>query len=95
MEIKYKRGNNVKSALIDYENLTDMCYGCGQQDPKFENCPLFSKSFSIKVEKRLSDLSMPKDPNAEINHPNSMANENWVETKPQNGLKCRYLGKGS
>lgn len=30
MEIKYKRGNTIKSALIDNENLIDICYGCGQ-----------------------------------------------------------------
>lgn len=29
MEIKYKRGNNLKTALVDYENLTDICYGSG------------------------------------------------------------------
>lgn len=29
MDIKYKRNSTVKSVLIDYENLTDICYGCG------------------------------------------------------------------
>lgn len=45
MDIKYKRGNSIKSALIDYENFPDICYGCGQRDHKFENCPLYPKSF--------------------------------------------------
>lgn len=36
MEIKYKNGNTIKSALINYEKLTDICYGCGQQDHRFE-----------------------------------------------------------
>lgn len=50
MELEYKRGNTIKHALIDYENLTDICYGCGQQDHEFENCPSFPKSFSNRIE---------------------------------------------
>lgn len=61
MEIKNKRGDNIKSALIDYKNLTNICYGCGQQDHKFENCPLFTKAFSSKIEKRQVDPSLCKD----------------------------------
>lgn len=67
MEIKYKKGNHIKTVLVDYENLTDICYGCGQQDHKFENHPLFPKSFSIKAEKRFSDSSLHKNFNAETN----------------------------
>lgn len=59
IEIKNKMGNIIKSALINYENLTDIYYGCDQQDHKFENCPLFPKSFSIKIEKRLMDPIFP------------------------------------
>lgn len=29
MEVKYKRSNTIKSTLTCYENLTDICYGCG------------------------------------------------------------------
>lgn len=76
MEIKYKGGNNIKSALTDYENLTDICYGCEQQDHKFENCPLFPKSFSIKTEKRHVDSSTPKVPTAEKKQSNVMENDN-------------------
>lgn len=61
MKIKHKRGNIIKYALIDYGNLTDICYGCGQQDHKFENCPLYPKSFSVKIEKRLIDSSVAKE----------------------------------
>lgn len=61
MELKYKRGNVIKSALIDYENLTDICYDCGRQDHKFEICPLHPKSFSIKIEKRSDVSSVYKD----------------------------------
>lgn len=82
MEIKYKRGNHIKTTLVDYENLTDICYGCDQQDHKFENCLLFPKSFSIEVEKRFSDLSVHKDFNVETNDFSS-ANGNWVVIKPK------------
>lgn len=82
MEIKYKKGNHIKTVLVDYENLTDICYGCGQQDHKFENHPLFPKSFSIKAEKRFSDSSLHKNFNAETND-STQANENWVVIKPK------------
>lgn len=83
MEIKYKRGNSIKSALIDYENLTDICYGCGQQDHQFENCPSFPKSFSIKIEKRLTDSICPNQVPSQNNQDLPMANDNWVEIKPK------------
>lgn len=81
MEIKYKRGKRIKTALVDYENLTDICYVCGQQDHKFENCPLFPKSFSIKL-KEIFDPSFHKDFNVETND-SYLANENWVVIKPK------------
>lgn len=82
MEIKYKRGNKLKTALVDYENLTDICYGCGLQDHEFENCPLFPKSFSIKGEKRASDFSLHKDFIGDTNK-SCLENENWMEIKPK------------
>lgn len=43
-ELKYKRGNAItKSALINYKNLTDSCYGCGQQDTNLKIVHYFSK----------------------------------------------------
>lgn len=53
MELKYKRENVIKTARIDHENITDICYGCGHQNHKFENRPLFPKSLSIEKRKRL------------------------------------------
>lgn len=83
MEIKYKRGNNIKSALIDYEKITGICYCCGLQDHKFEKSLLFPKSFSIKTGKRSVDRASSKDLPSENKQTNSMANENWVEIKPK------------
>lgn len=61
MELKYKRGNDIKLALIDYENLINVCYGCGQQDHKLENCPLYP-IFQLRLKKgmlvRLSPWSL-------------------------------------
>lgn len=52
-------------------------------DHKFENCPLYPKSFSVKIEKRLIDSSIAKEPSLENKQSNLMANENWVEIKPK------------
>lgn len=83
MELKYGRGNTIRSALIDYENLTDIYYRCGQHDHNFENSPLFPKSFSTKIEKRNVEPAIPTDPSTESKQPNSMENGNWVEIKPK------------
>lgn len=36
-------------AFWDYENITDICYGCGSQDHKFDTCNLNSKNISFKI----------------------------------------------
>lgn len=76
MELKYERGNVMKSALIEYENLTDMCYGCGQQDHKFENCPFYPKSSLIKIEKRADVSSIYMDACLDAKHDDNRANDN-------------------
>lgn len=47
MEIKYKWDD---SCLLDYENITDICYGFGIQDHKFDTCVLNSKNICFIIE---------------------------------------------
>lgn len=51
MEIKYRRDGLIRSCILDYENITNICYSGGSHDHKFDNCILNSKNISSKVEK--------------------------------------------
>lgn len=43
MEIMYRRDGSLHTCLLDYENITNICYGCGSQYHKFDSCVLNSK----------------------------------------------------
>lgn len=54
IKIKYLRDGSLYKCFIDYENITNICYGWGSHNHKFDICSLNSKSVSFKVE-RLQD----------------------------------------
>lgn len=43
--------DSIYECFIDYENITNVCYGCGSDYHKFDTCYLNSKSVSFKVER--------------------------------------------
>lgn len=82
VEVNIKEGNGIKSSLFNYENLTDICYGCGQPNHEFENCPLFLKSFSFQIEKSLDVVLKKKEPVDDQSELEKQGQENWVEINP-------------
>lgn len=42
--------------FLDYENITNICFGCGSQSHEFDLCILNSKSIALKV-KKLQEIS--------------------------------------
>lgn len=49
-EIKYKRDGALHSCLLDNRDSTDICYGCGSQNHKFDTNVFNSKNISIRIE---------------------------------------------
>lgn len=83
VELKYKRGNVTKSAFIDNENSIDICYGNGQQDHKFKNCPLYPKSIKLRL-KGPKGSSIPKD--------SVLANKQDMPLQTTSGLRLNPRG---
>lgn len=47
--------------IIDDENITNICYGCGSQKHKFDFCKLNTKSVSFRI-KKLQEQGAEGDP---------------------------------
>lgn len=77
--IKYFRDGNMYECLLDCENITNICFGCGSQSHRFDTCMFNSKSIIFKVEK-LSEVSSVAD---------SLKLKDDEKTKSQeSGSKC-------
>lgn len=50
MKIKYFRDDSIYECFFDYQNISNIRYGCGSHYHKFDSCYLNSKSVSFKVE---------------------------------------------
>lgn len=48
MEVKYVRNGMINICLIDYENVMNICYGCGTTDHKFDLWKLNTKYVASK-----------------------------------------------
>lgn len=50
MKIQYSPCGWDYGCLVDYENITTFCYGCGSQNHKFDACSFNSKSMASRIE---------------------------------------------
>lgn len=50
-KLKYFYVGSIHECLLDYENITNICFRCGSQSHKFDTCSLKSKSIAIRIEK--------------------------------------------
>lgn len=51
-----QRDSVIKYVLIDYENFTNICYGCDQQDHIFGNLMQYFLKVSISKQKKSGAL---------------------------------------
>lgn len=77
------RFNVIKSALIDYENLMDICYGCGSKITNLKAVLYTFKNFSIRIEKRPEFSSIPKESVLANYLVDNDVHGSWVEIKPK------------
>lgn len=50
-KINYVQEGILYEHLLDYENITSICFGCGSQSYRFNFCTFTSKNVAFKVEK--------------------------------------------
>lgn len=48
-KLKYFFESVIYECLLDYENITNICFGCGSQSHKFDSCTLNSKNIAIEL----------------------------------------------
>lgn len=48
-KLNYFYEGSIQECLLDYENITSICFGCGSQSHKFETCSLNSKTLPLKL----------------------------------------------
>lgn len=51
MKIKYIRDDVLYECFLDYDNITNICYGCGSQNHKFDSCSFNTKSVAFHIER--------------------------------------------
>lgn len=50
-KLKYIRGGHLYECIIGYENITNICYGCGSQTHEFDPCSCNIKSMVFQAKK--------------------------------------------
>lgn len=79
--IKYVLDGGCHKRLLDYENLTSICFGCGSQSHKFDACKLNSKNDTLKLEK-FQRFSQVDDSHGLYNEEKTDTQEvDWVEVR--------------
>lgn len=91
--LKYVLDGVCHECLLDYENITIICFGCGSQSQKFDTCRFNSRNIALKLE-NFQELSQA-DESQDLFNENKMEtwDANWVEV-PLKRTSRAYRNQG-
>lgn len=73
----------LHSCLLDYENTTDVCDGCGSQHHKYDTCILKSKIISFRLENVQVIPQFANNITHQINKSTTSQDADWREPRPK------------
>lgn len=85
-KIKYIHDGDCYDCLLDFENITSICFGCGSQSHKFDTCMLNSKCISLKLEKFQEISQVDETLGFHMESKTEIQDADWVEVRLKRAL---------
>lgn len=85
LKIKYIRDGILYECFLDYENITNICHGCGSQAHKFDSYVFKSKHLVFKVKNLQEMLQVDDSFVLKMEGKTTSHDAEWVEVRPYAG----------